>query len=140
MDEMINALTKGIGADLYKPIRMAYYDKKRALEKNEAYKSCAAEMQQFLLDVMALSIFNQQVITPLHGASNFASGTRQYGVKRVRMASYDLDRKFYSDVDQITKQFFAITKKYDLPIEHLHVSSLSEFAEFWIKGKNNRGN
>ncbi|HKI55429.1 MAG TPA: hypothetical protein VJ987_14990 [Anaerolineales bacterium] len=138
MDEMINALTKGIGVELYKPIRIAYYNKKSFLEKSESYKQCSNEMKLFLLDVLALSIFNQQVITPIHGARNFASGTRKYGVTRVRMASYHLDKEFYSDADRITKQFFAITKEYGLSVEHLHVSSINEFVEFWLKIRSGR--
>lgn len=38
MDEMINALTSGIGSELGKPIRMSYYELKRRVENNESFQ------------------------------------------------------------------------------------------------------
>lgn len=139
MDEMINILTRGIGIELVKPIRISYYDKKRYLEKDENYKNNTDDIKQFLIDMMAMSVFNQQVIVPLYGASNFGSATKEYGVKQVRMGSYMLDNNFYSEVDETTKQFYAITREYGIAIESLHISSISEFIEKWLKVVNNRG-
>ena len=94
MNEMIDALTKGIGMELSKPMRISYYDKKRYLEKNDSYQNCSDQIKQYLIDVLALSIFYQHIIVPLHGSINFATGTKSYGVKRVRMGDYHLDQEF----------------------------------------------
>lgn len=139
MDQMINILTKGIGIELGKPIRMSYYDKKKLFGKNENYKNCTDDIKQFLIDMMAMSIFNQQVIVPLHGAANFGSDTKKYGVEQVKMGSYMLNNNFYSEVNETTKQFYAITKEYGIAIESLHISSINEFIEKWLKVVNNRG-
>ncbi len=132
MDEMINSLTKGIGIELYKPLRISYYNKKRFLEKNDHFQKSTERNKQFLIDIMALSIFNQQIILPFHGAANFAAGTKSYGVTRVRMASYHLDKEFYVLANNVTHQFFAITKNYGLSIENLHISSISVFVDHWL--------
>ena len=140
MNEMIDALTRGIGIELSKPIRISYYEKKRYLEKDARYLQSPKEIKIFLVDVMALSIFNQQAITPLHGASNFSSGAKAYGVTRVRMGTYHLDKEFYTITDRITRQFFAICKEYGLNVEQLHISSVSEFTNLWLKVVKERGN
>jgi len=139
MDEMIDALTRDIGIELVKPIRISYYDKKRFLEKNENYKNSPDDMKQFLIDMMAMSIFNQQVIVPLYGAINFGSDTKKYGVEQVKMGSYMLDHNFYSEVNETTKQFYAITKKYGIAIESLQIPSINEFVEKWLKVVKNHG-
>jgi len=133
MDEMINALTKGIGVEQYKPIRISYNVLKDILFKDPKFNNCTDDIKQFLVDVLALSIFHQHVIIPFHGASNFISGAREYGAEKVKMAGYVLDRDFYDEADKITKSFFVITKKYGLPIEKLHVSSVNTFIEDWLK-------
>jgi hypothetical protein len=140
MDEMINALTRGIGPEQYRPIRISYNELKKVLFKDPIFNNCTDDIKQFLLDVLALSIFNQHVILPLHGASNFISGAREHGAKRVKMAGYVLDSNFYNETDKITKMFFAITNKYGLPIEKLYVSSLNKFIENWLAVVRNNGN
>lgn len=138
MDEMINLLTKGIGADLYKPLRISYYKFRDSLLNNVNYKKSSAREKQFLIDVLALSIFNQKVVLPFHGAANFAEGTKSMGVKRVRMATYHLDREFYQAANQVTRQYYAITKKFGLDVEDLYFSSNSEFVNRWLEyGRNN---
>jgi len=139
MDEMINVLTKGIGVELYKPLRIAYYNKKTFLIKNSKYQRSSNISKQFLIDVMALSIFNQKIILPFHGAANFAVGTKPYGVKQVRMANYYLDQEFYVLAHNITSQFFAISKDYGLNVENLHISSISEFVNHWLSVVKNSG-
>ena len=134
MYSMLNIITKGIGSELSKPIRISYYEKKRLLDKNKKFQQSSNEIQLFLCDILALSLFNQKVITPLYGAGNFMDGTRSYGVNRVRMGTYHLDEEFHTTSNNITRQFYAIVKKYDLEIEALHVSSINDFVDTWLKG------
>ncbi len=140
MEEMINLLTRGIGAELYKPLRISYYNKKRFLEKNDKFQKSSKRNKQFIIDVMALSIFNQKIILPYHGAANFAAGSKAYGVTRVRMASYHLDKEFYVAAKKITSQFYAITYNYGLRVEHLHISSISEFVDHCLEVVKTNGN
>lgn len=140
MNEMINALTKGIGVDLYKPIRISYYNNKSILEKNSKFQRSSKNKKNFLIDVMALSIFNQHAIIPLHGSANFASGTKNYGVTRIRMGTYHLDKEFYTAVNKITRQFYAIIRSYGLHVEQLHIASIKEFVNFWLEFTPHYGN
>lgn len=129
---MIDALTKGIGADLGKPLRFSYYEKKRYVEKNAQYMECSKWTKLFILDVLALSLYNQSVVTPLHGATNFYNDTRKEGVTRIRMGNYHIDKDFFRQTSRITRQFYAILKSYGIRVESLHVASITEFIEFWI--------
>lgn len=139
MTEMIDALTKGIGAELGKPIRFSYYNLQRSLEKNNRYSQCSEEMKLFITDVLALSIFNQKVITPIYGAINFSAGTKKFGVSRIRMGDYHLDKRFFVQSGKITRQFYAIVRSYGLNIEKLHVASISDFVDLWIGASRQRG-
>jgi len=133
MNEMLNIVTKGIGVELSKPIRLSYYNYIRELQKNTKFQNATSDIRLFLIDILALSLFNQKVITPLYGVGNFLDGSRKYGVNKIRMGSYDLDNEFYSTASNITRQFYAIVKKYDLNIEALHIASVNDFVDQWLK-------
>ncbi|PLX99509.1 MAG: hypothetical protein C0623_09250 [Desulfuromonas sp.] len=76
-NEMIDALTKGIGAELGKPIRISFYEKEKLLIKNSAFQQCQGWQKQLITDMAALSIFNQLVILPYHGAGNFYTDSKK---------------------------------------------------------------
>lgn len=103
------------------------------------FQNSSSEAKQFIIDVMAMAIFNQHIIVPLHGAANFGTGTKQYGVKRIRMGNYHLDREFYGSVNGITKQFFAIARAYGIELERLNISSTTKFVDQWLEVISNRG-
>jgi hypothetical protein len=138
MNEMIDALTRGIGVDLYRPMRISFYNKKRFLEKNEKYLKSPDNIKQFLIDVVALSIFNHQVIIPLSGATNFLTGTKSYRVTKVRMGTYYLDKDFSITTNKIINQFYSITNSYGLKMDSLYVSSIDEFVDLWLEDVENR--
>ena len=56
---MINVLVKKIGFELSKKIRFSYYEKKRYVEKNDSFQSSNEETKYFIIDMLALTIFNQ---------------------------------------------------------------------------------
>lgn len=129
---MITALTRGIGAELYKPLRIQYWNWKKTFINNISYRQSNEMVKLFLHDVLALSLFNQYVMTPIYGASNFTEESSQMGVTRVRMGSHHIDKKFTETTEGITKQFYAINKNYGLKVEQLHIASANEFIEHWI--------
>ncbi|MFV8834750.1 hypothetical protein ACNSTU_07255 [Aquisalimonas sp. APHAB1-3] len=132
-NEMLEALTRGIGAEVGKPIRVSFFEKERFIKQNEAFQKCAAWRKQLILDVAALSIFHQLIILPYHGAANFYADSKRSGVSRIRMGSQHLDREFVSVASRITRQFFAITKEFQIDVNHLHISNIAEFVDFWIE-------
>lgn len=132
-NEMLEALTRGIGAEVGKPVRMSFFEKERFIKQNEAFQRCAAWRKQLILDAAALSIFHQLVILPYHGATNFYTDSKKSGISRIRMGTQHLDREFVSIASKVTRQFFAITQEFQIHVEHLHISNIAEFVEFWIE-------
>ena len=129
MDEMINLLTKGIGIELSKKIRIAYYEKKKIIVKHESYNKISKKKHPLVLDLLALGIFHEFVIGPMHGSNNFLRSTEKYGVKSIIMGNYKLDSQFNKETAIITKAFFAIIKKYNIEINQLSIPSVNEFLE-----------
>lgn len=129
MDEMLIALTRGIGAELGKKIRFAYYEKKRVVLNNILYKQISQDKQPIILDLLALGLFHEYAIGPIHGSNNFYSATRRYGVKSIKMGSYDIDNKSNKKTLAITKSFFAIMADYNVEISQLSIPSIQEFIK-----------
>lgn len=132
MDEMIDALTKGIGGEIGRPLRLSYYQLKQRLQQNEKYQTSGDDVKITLLDLLALSIFHHQVIVPFYGANNFRQGSRQLGIKDVRVGGKNLGKEFFALSDKIPKAFFAIVSDYGIAVEKLHVSTISEFTDYWL--------
>lgn len=132
MDEMIDALTKGIGVEVGRPLRLSYYQLKQRLQKSENYQQSDDDVKIALFDLLALSIFHHQVIVPFYGANNFRQGSRQLGIKDVRVGGKNLGQEFFALSDKIPKAFFAIVSSYGIAIEKLHVSTISEFTDYWL--------
>lgn len=129
MNEMLIALTKGIGVELGKKIRIAYYEKKKFILKDDIYKQISIKKQPLMLDLLALAIFHEFAIGPMHGSNHFFSSSKRYGVTNINMGSYKIDNKFNKQLLKITKSFFAIMKKYNIEIHQLSISSIHEFLE-----------
>jgi hypothetical protein len=127
MDEMLMALTRGIGADLGKKVRFAYYEKKRLIVNDEIFKECQEYQQSLIFDLLALAMFHEFAIGPMHGSNNFYSSTKKYGVKRISLGSFNIDDEFNKQTLLITKSFFAIMSEYNIEIHQLSVSSPHEF-------------
>jgi hypothetical protein len=129
MDEMLLALTRGIGVELSKKVRFSYYEKKRLVLSDDLYKSMYSKKQTLMLDLLALAIFHEYAIGPLHGSNNFFSQTKRYGVRSINMGSYNIDKKFNKKTTSITKTFFAIMSEYNIEIHQLSIPSIHEFLQ-----------
>lgn len=132
MDAMIDALTKGIGVEVGRPLRLSYFQLKQRLQQNEKYQGSDDHVKIALLDLLALSIFHHQVIVPFYGANNFRQGSRQLGIKDVRVGGKNLGKEFFALSDKIPKAFFKIVSDYGIAVEKLHVSTISEFTDYWL--------
>lgn len=129
MDEMIQALTHGTGALLGKEVRVSFFEQKRALERVQAFQNLEEHQKTLLIDLLALSVFHQLVILPLHGSLNFMRDTQRLGVSSVVMGSYSLDASFVSTDEAITKSFFAILKKYGINVSTLRPQPIDRFIK-----------
>jgi hypothetical protein len=127
IDEMLVALTRGIGAELGKKIRFSYYEKKRLIQNDDIYRACQENEKSLFLDLLALAIFHEFAIGPMHGSNNFYSSTKKYGVNSISLGSFKVDDEFNKQTLAITKAFFSIMSEYNIEINQLSVSSPHEF-------------
>lgn len=129
MKNMINSLTNGLGAELGKKVRISFYNKERILKQHDSFQSFTSNQKDLFVDLLALSIFHDFAIGPLHGSINFMNSTKKYGVKSIGMGSYKFDSKMKKISLGITKGFFEILKKYNIEIYQLNIGSIAEFIE-----------
>lgn len=125
--KMIDLITYGLGADLGKKIRLSFYNKERLLVKNDLFREVEQTQQDAFIDLLALSIFYEYAIGPLHGSVEFMNGTKQYGVKSINMGTYKYDDKMKKISIGITKGFYEILERYNIEISQLNIGSISEF-------------
>lgn len=134
-NEMLNALTYGLGAELGKKIRLAYFEKERFLSKHEKYLEFPPTHRQRYLDLLALSVFYQYAIGPLHGSVEFLNNTKRYGVESIGMGTYKFDSKMKKISSGITSGFLGILEKYEIEVTQLIIGSITEFIknnEKWV--------
>lgn len=126
---MINSLTNGLGAELGKKVRISFYNKERILKQHDSFHNFTSNQKDLFVDLLALSIFHDFAIGPLHGSINFMNYTKKYGVKSIGMGSYKFDEKMKKISQGITKGFFEILKKYNIEIYQLNIGSIAEFIK-----------
>ena len=102
---------------------------KKIILKHDIYNEISQEKQPLMLDLLALGIFHEFAIGPMHGSNNFFSSSKRYGVKSISMGSYKIDNQFNKKTLAITKSFFAIMGEYDIEINQLSIPSIHEFLE-----------
>ena len=133
MDEMLKILTKGIGTDLWKPIRMSYYDKRRSVDKILKQRKTPDNKRDIIYDLLALTVFHDKAIIPMHGSINFMGNARKYDVNSISMGHYKIDEDHNSISEKCVKQFFAIMSSFDIPISILTFSNSKEFVNASLK-------
>lgn len=129
MNEMINILTKGIGAELWKPIRISYYDKKRSIDVFLKNKKTPESTRNIIYDLLALTVFHDKVIIPLHGSNNFMENAEKFSIESVSMGTYSIDKEHSRISEKCVKHFFAIMSSYDISIASLTFSGAKEFVD-----------
>lgn len=129
MDEMLNILTKGIGSELGRPIRISYYDKKRAVDKVLQSDRIPENKKNIVYDILALTVFHDKIIIPLHGSLNFMQTTKRYGITEVSMSTYSIGHEYNETSDKCVKHFFAILSSFDIDIGLLNFTNSSEFIK-----------
>ena len=129
MDEMINTLTKGIGAQLGRPIRKDYFTQKEIILRRESWRSASEQRQQFTIDMLALSVFQRVVLVPLHGSSNFFEGVNRLGATSIAIGKDTFGIEHQKVASAAVRMFFAITKAYEIEISELNVSDIDRFID-----------
>jgi hypothetical protein len=133
-DEMIKVLTNGIGVELGKPIRFCYYELKETLLKSiKFHPKATTDDVQLAIDLLALSIFQQNIITPFFGARNMMERLEEYRVSSIRMANYTLGEDDRATIRHCTNTFYAILKRFGLLPSSLDFSSPEDAIKLVLK-------
>ena len=86
-----------------------------------------------LMIVLAMSIFINQVLSPLENASSFTNYIRERGVSALKIRDYVLDQKEYIKIKKALYHFDHIMKKFKLKMKNFDLSNLKEFIDVNIK-------
>lgn len=130
MDEMINALTLGLGPELGKTIRFRYYEQKRRALNSGLAAHWGSYEYGLLCDFIALAVFHESVIVPLHGSLNFMEFSSKLGVSQVRMGEYSIDQDHTQSAEAAVKQFFGILKEYEIDTGLLSLGDMEAYLRY----------
>jgi hypothetical protein len=129
MDEMVNALTSGIGSELGRTIRLKYYDQKRRAFNHMLTSKWGEQESTLLCDLIALAVFYELIIVPLQGSLNFMEFTASFGVSQVRMGEYTVGTHHIQSAGSAVKQFFGILGEYQINSGALALGDMDTFLQ-----------
>lgn len=130
-DEVLKILTNGLGVELGKPIRIRYYDLKKRLFYNDYAESRLDNKEniQIALDLIALSIYYQNLIVPFYGSLKFYDKLTNFDVNSIAMGAYSFNSEDRNRMETCTKAFFSIMKKVRLSPSDLVISDVKDIFE-----------
>jgi hypothetical protein len=127
--EMVEALTEGIGARLGRSVRSSFFKLAERLMRYEEFIKMERPFQQMTLDLLALSIFYNEIISPLEGGHSFVSLAEKSKASHIRIGSDKLTHKFVNSASSCVRNFYSILHKNDIPLNLLSFSSLNCFID-----------
>lgn len=132
-NEMIRILTDGIGSKVGRSLRIDFGNKHKAFEVNETFKTLDEQDQLAILDLLALTLFFEQVFAPISGAYQMYSNAKKIGVSKIQMSTYSIDGVFARDFEKASRRFIAILHAFNIQTSQLGFTSVREFVENSLK-------
>lgn len=137
-DSLIISLTDGIGVHLGKHARSSFYELYPRLSKVPQYNRTNLPMQQLIVDLLAVAVVYNEVISPLESGQHFSELTRNAGATHIRIGKDKLTGKFAARMRYCVADFHSMLKAQDVPVELLTFSSMKEFVnQIIIKAREN---
>lgn len=127
--EMVETLTVGIGAELGRKVRLSFFTLAERLMKYERFITMERPIQQMTLDLLALSIFYNEIICPLEGSQSFLLFIEKANASHIRIGSDKLTDQFAKRARNCVSVFYSILNRYKIPNNLLSFSSLNSFLE-----------
>ncbi|HLP57226.1 MAG TPA: hypothetical protein VK186_00280 [Candidatus Deferrimicrobium sp.] len=126
---MVEALTENIGVKLGGSIRLSFFKLAERLMKSEEFINMEKSIQQLTLDLLALSIFYNEIISPLQGGQSFITIAKKSNASTIRIGKDKLDQSFSEKARKCVNHFTYILDKNSIPISLLSFSSLHNFVD-----------
>ena len=132
---MIRLFTKKLPYEISRPLFFEYTDKEREIKQIiKGYRRQIDQDQyEMLMIVLAMSIFSNQVLSPLENASSFTNYIQERGVSALRIRDYVLDQIEYKKIMKVLYHFAHIMTKFKVEMKNFDLSNIKEFIDVNIK-------
>lgn len=127
--EMIIALTENIGAKLGRSVRSSFFELVKRLMRNDEFNKMEIPIQQMTLDLLALSIFYNEIISPLEGGRSFLALAKKSKASHIRIGEDKLTEKFANRASYCLGKFYSILDNNNIPLNLLSFSTLNSFID-----------
>ena len=126
-DEVLLALTEGIGGILGRVVRRQYYELKNQLLLNSRYRKFDDELKQFAIDMLSLNVFHRLLILPMSGAEGLWTQMQRFSITSIKMRTHSYKSKDFDRMKIIANRFFSILNKQKIEVELLAYESIDGF-------------
>ncbi len=127
VEQVLLALTDGIGADLGRSVRASYYETLKRLTVHESFLQLDLVSRQELVDILALSMFYNIVISPLESGQSLLSLVQRAKATHVRIGHDKLTPVLAARFGSCASAFHKILSKQRIPVDVLSFPSLNVF-------------
>lgn len=124
-NDLISALTDGIGAYLGRSIRASYRRLFERVCKDAHFKQLDYITRQEIVDILALAIFYSEVISPLESGQSFLSLTRKAKATHVRIAKDKISLRVGRRFGVCVNAFQKILRTHHIPVDVLSFSTIT---------------
>ena len=131
--QLLMALTDGIGAQLGRPVRASFFEVLKRLAKHKVFVSLEALDRQRLVDLLALSVFYNQVIAPLESGSSLLSLARRADATHVRLGRDRLTTRLAAQFRACAGAFASIIDDQNIPRDLLSFPTLTVFIDNYLE-------
>jgi len=125
---MVVAITEGVGAHIGRSVRSSFYKLADRLPSVTNFSKLDFSMQQQIIDILALSIFYNEVVQPLESGRAFFSLASRSNATHIRIGADKLTSRFAGRSLYCVSSFYAILQQHDINTEMLSFSTLQEFV------------
>lgn len=133
---VVIALTDGVGAQLGGPIRASYFELVERLRCQKAFAPLHHDDKQALIDLLAFSIFYNQVISPLESGSCLLALAQKAQATHIRLGDDKLTPNLSARFGACAGSFQKILRGQHIPSDLMSFSTLREFITNYVSAKN----
>jgi len=134
-ESMVIALTNGVGAQLGGPIRASFFELAERLCSHKSFAPLHHDDKQALVDLLALSIFYNQVISPLESSSHLLALAQKAQATHIRLGSDKLTPSLTARFGACAGSFQRILREQHISTDLMSFSTLKEFIANYMSAK-----
>jgi hypothetical protein len=127
--ELLDTLTYGVGKAPGTKIRIQFYYYKGIIESAKSYPSLNAELQEYIMICLVLTVFNVIIIRPLSGVNRFYKLTKPLGVQSISIRSGNLSSIDIQKLRNTVTNFENVLRQVNISHKRLYFSSPEDFIK-----------